>query len=86
MHTPGPWIVAQSSNPKNGSSWRDIHSLGTPFTPSYVGEALENDAHLIAAAPEMLEALRKIESCLAPDDQDDAALSVRAAIAKAEGK
>ena len=56
-HTPGPWAVRESSNPKNGTAWRDIVSTGDHFSPSYVGEALEQDAHLIAAAPELLEAL-----------------------------
>jgi hypothetical protein len=42
-------------------------------------------ARLIAAAPEMLEALKRIESCLAPDDNDVATQAVRRAIVKAEG-
>lgn len=64
QHTPGPWGVTSSSNPKNGSSWRDIVSYGTEFKPSYVGEALEQDANLIAAAPELLEALEKVVAIL----------------------
>jgi hypothetical protein len=59
-HTPGPWEVRPSSNPKNGTLWRDIVSMGTPFTPSYVGEGLEHDAHLMAKAPELLSALRDL--------------------------
>ena len=54
--TPGPWAVQQSSNPGNGASWRDIVSTGGAFGPSYVGEALERDAYLIAAAPDLLAA------------------------------
>jgi hypothetical protein len=57
-HTPKPWIVAQSSNPKNGTGWRDIVSTGCVFSPCYVGEAMEQDAHLIASAPELLEAAK----------------------------
>jgi hypothetical protein len=60
MHTQGPWIVAPSSNKGNGSDWRDIHSIGEEFSPSYVGEALEQDAQLIAAAPDLLKALERI--------------------------
>ena len=60
QHTPGPWTVAASSNPRNGTKWRDIVSAGTEFCPSYVGEALERDAHLIAAAPELLELCKTI--------------------------
>jgi hypothetical protein len=59
-HTQGQWIVAPSSNKGNGSAWRDIHSTGGPFSPSYVGEALEQDAQLIAAAPDLLEALQQL--------------------------
>lgn len=57
MHTPGPWRVTPSCRIGNGSAWRDILSDGTEFAPSYVGEALDKDAALIAAAPELLEAL-----------------------------
>lgn len=35
------------------------------------------------AAPDMLAALEMIESCLSPDDNDEAAKAVRAAIRKA---
>lgn len=57
-HTPGPWAVRESSNPKNGTAWRDIVSTGDHFSPSYVGEAMEQDASLIAAAPDLLAAVR----------------------------
>jgi len=65
-HTPGPWTVAPSSNPKNGSGWRDIHSLGGEFSPAYIGEAMAYDAQLIAAAPELLAALIELEKLFAP--------------------
>lgn len=55
---PGSLLVAPSSNPKNGTLWRDIVSTEGPFSPSYVGEALEDDARLFAAAPRMLDALK----------------------------
>lgn len=45
----------------------------------------EDMARLISAAPEMLKALRAIESCLAPEDNDRAARLVRDAIRKATG-
>lgn len=55
-HTPGPWRVTTTSNKGNGSDWRDI--IGTSnFGDIYVAEALKQDAALIAAAPELLEAL-----------------------------
>ena len=49
-HTPGPWAIAASSNPDNGTGWRDIVSTGTVFSPSYVGEALDDDAAFIVRA------------------------------------
>ena len=96
-HTPGPWIVGPSSNPKNGTGWRDILSTGGEFSPAYVGEALEQDARLIAAAPSMLEALEALfRECVmihrfggdAYNGQaaDDAVASARAAIAQAIGE
>lgn len=45
-----------------------------------------NYAHLIAAAPAMYEALQKVLSCFAPEDNDVTAQAVRNAINVAEGK
>jgi hypothetical protein len=59
-HTPGPWVVVPSSNLGNGTAWRDIVSTGTPFAPSYVGEAQAQDAELMAAAPRLLELLDEV--------------------------
>ena len=84
--TPGPWVVAPSSNKHNGSGWRDIHSTSGPFAPSYVGEALEDDARLIAAAPDLLKALVIIANidCATQREVRIAAIA-RAAISKAQG-
>lgn len=84
-HTPGPWAVRESSNPKNGTFWRDIVSTGGHFSPSYVGEAMEQDASLIAAAPELLAALRMViahDGRITGADWD----TIRAAVDKAEGE
>lgn len=59
-HTPGPWRVVPSTNPKNGTNWRDIVSTGGEFSPAYVGEAQEADARLMAAAPELLRFARMV--------------------------
>lgn len=45
----------------------------------------EADIDLMTAAPDMLEALRAVEACMSPDDNDHVAQLVRAAIKKAEG-
>jgi hypothetical protein len=71
-HTAGPLEVRPSSNPKNGTLWRDIVSLGTDFSPSYVGEALEDDAHRLVACwnaceginPEAVPAMRALVAAL----------------------
>lgn len=89
-HTPGPWEVRPSSNPHNGSAWRDIVSTGTEFSPAYVGEALDRDARLIAAAPDLLAALeyitRSAESGHYIERSGPEVTAARAAIAKARGE
>lgn len=57
VHTPGPWKVGGHPNDGSGSDWREIVSLGTEFSPSFIGTALRGNAYLIAAAPELLERL-----------------------------
>lgn len=83
MHTPGPWTVGGHPRDKSGTGWREIlHD--SPYGPAYLGQALEADAHLIAAAPDMLAALLLLVN---GDGQPDECLRVmalaRAAIAKA---
>lgn len=76
-HTPGPWIVAPSTaHAGNPDSKRvDIHSLGAPFSPSYVaGDIDPCDARLIAAAPDMLQALESVLNGIRWDDRADARL------------
>ena len=77
-HTPIPWTIGPSSNPGNGTAWRDILSTGDVFAPSYVGEALERDADFIVRAVNthalMLDALRAViddmEACGWHDNHD----------------
>lgn len=91
-HTPGPWAVCLSSNPKNGTAWRDIVSTVGQFSPCYVGEALELDATFIVRAcnahEEMLEALRQVRSWLLSGIPENTypLQWIDAAIAKAEGR
>lgn len=42
------------------------------------------DARLIAAAPDLLEALKWVRTCYRPDDTSDMVVAIDAAIAKAE--
>jgi len=55
-HTPGPWRWVDDS--LIGYDGRDIFS-GDPVNPEYPSQELAN-AHLIAAAPEMLAALEHL--------------------------
>lgn len=82
-HTPGDWTWFVYPNGKLLLTGRDRAVIHCPDAPMSVSEP---DRALIAAAPDMYEALRDavaslggIRSILVPD-------SVRAAIVKAEGR
>lgn len=92
-HTPGPWIADQLVD------GYDIHAAETRFRvatasdPEMVWGAIgrEEDARLIAAAPELLEALEKIVRMFEGADDtvwavEDYHQKARAAIAKAKGE
>jgi len=85
--TPGPWVIAPHPSINAGDDWRTVVTLERGiFGPRYVGEALLGDARLMAAAPDLLAALRNI---VMNDDGSPIAHVMasiaRAAIAKAEG-
>lgn len=106
-HTPGPWTV---SGQAARSRYITVSAEGCgrvvariPFTPERIAERSPSlitdaaDAALIAAAPSMLEALRKAETILAVDRERRARKGledtigasvlalVRSVIAEAEG-
>jgi hypothetical protein len=87
-HTPGPWILDE-----NERGW-GLLSNGSDVT-SEPFDCSTDDARLIAAAPELLEALQSfidlsddgslhIEGSIATEDP--VITAARAAIAKAEGR
>lgn len=84
-HTAGPW---RATEPCPVSGWVDIVSgedtgvYVPPLGSTRHDNAVAN-ARLIAAAPEMLEALKRL--CLG-DGADDDWKAAEAAIAKAEGR
>lgn len=97
-HTPGPWRVEQDGNMNPNLTFRIcgpwIHRKSSARQPYHALADTEANARLIAAAPELLEALK-----LAYQQFDDAihcrrpsmhpleyAKVLRAAIAKAEGR
>lgn len=88
-HTPGPWM--RTPDDANPGYW----FIGTADDPHAVvgldGEMSEPDARLIAAAPDLLEALEGVEPYLEEDpdytdDYNERVRAVRAAIAKARGE
>ena len=92
-HTPGPWTFYDDSN--DGKTNRiEIVAIGKTVAHIYHSVPTEDlpNARLIAAAPDLLEALQAIVKSLA--DQDDEGLiehaqqmiDARAAIAKATGE
>lgn len=59
--------------------WEEV-----PFAIKF--EAAEANAKLMAAAPEMLEALERVAAYLDKEDDQDLVRAVEAAIAKAKGE
>jgi len=57
-YTPGPWRVGGHPGDSSGTGWRVVLSDGGTFKGAYVCQALEQDAHPIALAPRMVDALR----------------------------
>jgi hypothetical protein len=72
-HTPGPWRIVRTSDYTSDPEDTDIQSIegangdSVYFTDSGYYRPREEDARLIAAAPDLLEALREI----AEDDGRD---------------
>ena len=89
QHTPGPWSYLAG----DGLAWRPSVQRATEGGFVVAGlsrEREEADAKLIAAAPELLEALIEceymIDHCLFGCDAENAKAKARAAIAKATGE
>lgn len=91
QHTPGPWQYDDNECPwvfdQSGNTVAKIFSSKPDGV--FLGDETKANARLIAAAPELLEALQAMVAMYAPrggrivfDDPSDAA---RAAIAKAKG-
>jgi hypothetical protein len=57
-HTPGPWVVFKDD--KDGA----VEVMAGPECIAYIYRARRNNAALIAAAPELLEALKNLCNCL----------------------
>lgn len=89
QHTPGPWHVSKASPTRvieSGPRGNSIAKMGLNLGVCSQGEA-ESNARLIAAAPELLEALQEMINCYAdelPNGKERPVVrEARAAIAKA---
>lgn len=84
MHTPGPWFV-DGDDPEGA-----VTDSGPLLIHVVDSDHPAEDTRLIAAAPELLEALRDLldvaEDALDGVDEWDARGKARAAIAKARGE
>ena len=89
QHTPGPWIARPDPNSIMPDGWlTDDWCIGIEGSIDKVAVCSACDARLIAAAPELLEALRKLHHALdecdmVHDDQRSAYANASAIIAKA---
>ena len=96
-HTPGPWNIGSSDLPVSGMSVHggnrqhttiarlvDSSLVGMPFDENYA------NARLMSAAPDMLEALKRLEAVYrvshSAKTRADCWRQARAAIAKATGE
>ena len=97
-HTPGPWVTDDTlpGNVYSSDATGSIIATVTGFEWARRGKTVEKaNARLIAAAPDMLEALKAINVCLSPGNRTfdemirDCGLAcdvARTAIAKATGE
>ena len=100
-HTPGPWLVVSDESAAQVTGYPCIHAadytvVGIEGMFGHIGTDFAN-AHLIAAAPDLLDALEQstkewVELAMSGDcgnwdvDQMSVVTNARAAIAKAKGE
>ena len=93
-HTPGPWRFGPSStHPETIVIGNENWTTTIGLVDGYCIERMEANAHLIAAAPELLDACKYVRDTIMddldyPHDLRKARIVefVKAAISKAEGK
>jgi hypothetical protein len=85
-HTPSPWLTRKPESSRPESARLDIVTDAGEFSPSFVaGDALPQDARLIAAAPELFDALQAIVDAFG--DQNSLLIDqCKAALRKAKGE
>lgn len=94
-HTPAPWDVG--NQPSNAIAWRVVASDDRDVAHVFgSGAQSKANAHLIAAAPDLLEALKSLQAIMCDPENNPSfagsdgdrtvAREAFAAIAKAEGR
>lgn len=93
QHTPGPWTVGVKNRPECATVYTEIK--GVAVSVAYCDLSLPwstnmSNACLVAAAPDLLEALQEIvctaADCKGWEEVNPSFSKARAAIAKATGK
>lgn len=82
-HTPGPWSLTPTQSGRAGIVWRGAEGNNKH---QHVEVFPIEDARLIAAAPEMLDALWQVYSMINNGYPGMAMEAIKQIIAKAEGK
>jgi hypothetical protein len=81
QHTPGPWVIKENTG--WDEAWCDWHDVG-PI--SLMGGEADANSRLIAAAPDLLEALKETLAVATRNEEGAFADRARVIIAQAEGK
>jgi hypothetical protein len=85
-HSPGPWFRhGQKDDPCGSAIIRASNGFEVANSRSFLIEEYEANANLIAAAPDLLAALKWVATSAAKDSME-MWQAVNAAIAKAEGR
>jgi hypothetical protein len=82
-HTPGPWRVSNPQSPECALVITDDLTIARAYVGDKAPATANANAHLIAAAPDLLAALKYL---LELGGDDDRRIAAEAAIAKAEGR
>lgn len=85
-HTPGPWEVQGHVDIDNMPDFEVVaprHADSGPYYFSVAQHMTREDAHLLAAAPELLEALVNVCELLGGDVPDSARAAIRKATEEA---
>lgn len=85
-HTPGPWGLTRWTAPDDYGWSIKIGDAPHRLDVSAWSESSEADARLIAAAPELLSALKRMAAFACHTAPPDLCEAVYLAIAKAEGR